>query len=264
MDTNIVGQRIGKLGNAWREQVARACIRRRLSPLLLTTAGLGLNIVGGLLIGAGFAVQASPNWLHFVAGIILLLAGALDLLDDMVARLSENVTKFAAFSDSVFDLYSDLAIFAGALTYFAARGSLGFVIVSAIAFGGVLMTRYTQARAESLLPGRYNAGYMQRPEWIMVVIVSCLLNRLSMGMALIALLSNLAAFHRIWDTHQTAHNLEHPDEAGRGYGSVSAPAFTRFWRSVIFWTFPRQSWQHDLLSGILLLALVLSMLVMPV
>ncbi len=258
MDTNIIGQRIGDVGNTWREEIARACIRRRLSPLLLTTVGMGLNVLGGILIGAGFAAQTSPNWLHLAAGIIVLLAGALDLLDDMVARLSENVTKFAAFSDSVFDLYSDLAIFAGALTYFAARGSLGFVIVSAVAFGGVLLMRYTQARAESLLPGRYNAGYMRRPEWIVVVIVSCLLNRLQVGMVLIALFSNLAVFHRIWDTHQTVHNLEHPDEAGHGYGSVSAPTFTRFWRSVIFWTYPRQSWQHDLLSAILALCIVLS------
>jgi len=263
MDTNIIGQSIGNVGNAWRDEIARECIRRRLSPLLLTTIGMGLNVLGGILIGAGFAIQTSPNWLHLAAGIIMLLAGALDLLDDMVARLSESVTKFAAFSDSVFDIYSDLAIFAGTLAYFAARDSLGFVIVSAIAFGGVLVMRYTQARAESLLPGRYNAGYMRRPEWIVVVIVSCLLNRLQTGMALIAFFSNLAVFHRIWDTHQTAHNLEHPDEAGHGYGSLSAPAVTRFWRSVIFWTYPRQSWQHDLLSLIMLLILILSVFLVP-
>ncbi len=261
MEPNILGQRIGKLGNNWREQVARACIRKRVSPFMLTIVGLGLNVLGGMLIGAGFAVQASVNWLHLAAGIVLLLAGALDVLDDTVARLSENVTKFAAFSDSVFDLFADLAIFAGALIYFAARGSIGFVIVSAVALSGVLMTRYTQARAESLLPGRYNAGYMQRPEWIVVVIMSCLLNRLHVGMMLIALLSNLATFHRIWDTHQTAFNLEHPNEAGRGYGSVLAPPLTRFWRGVVFWTYPRQSWQHDLMSGLLLLVLIVSVFV---
>ena len=258
MDTNILGQSIGTITNTWREQAARACIRRRLSPLLLTAGGLGLSLVGGALIGAGFAAPAPLNWPHRVAGVVVLLAGILDLLDDMVARLSENVTKFTAFSDSVFDLYADLAIFAGALTYFAAHSSVGFVIVSGIACTGVLTMRYARARAESLLPGRYKAGYMQRPEWMAVVIISCLLNRLSVGMTIIAVLSNLATFHRIWDTRQTAHNLEHPDEAGRGYGSVSAPALMRFWRSVIFWTYLRQSWQHDLMSGIILLVLVLS------
>jgi CDP-diacylglycerol---glycerol-3-phosphate 3-phosphatidyltransferase len=202
---------------------ARVCSQARL-PVLLTTAGLGLNIAAGALIGAGAVIDASWNWPHLAAGIALLLAGALDVLDTMVARLAENLTKFAAFADSVSDLYADLAIFAGILTYSAARGSVRLLIVSAAALTGVLTMRYAQARAESLLPGRYDAGYMQRPEWLMVIIVSCLLNRLPVGMVMIALFTNLAAFHRIWDTHQTAHNLAHPDEAGRGYGSATAPA----------------------------------------
>lgn len=260
MDANMVGRYIGDMGNHWRDQLARMCIRRRIAPLWLTSGSLGVSLLAGLLLGTGMAANPAVNWPHRAAAVVLLLAGVLDLLDDMVARLSEHTTKFAAFSDSVFDLYADLAIFAGIIAYFAGRDSVEWIVVAAIAFTGVVMMRYAQARAESLLPGRYHAGYMQRPEWLATLIVACLLNRLPVGVALIAFFTNLATFHRIWDTRQTAHNLEHPDEAGRGYGSRSAPAALRFVRSLIFWTYPRQSWQHDALSLVILICLVVSLL----
>jgi CDP-diacylglycerol--glycerol-3-phosphate 3-phosphatidyltransferase len=217
METNILGQTIGNFGNDWRESIARTFIRKGVSPIFLTVAGLCANLLGGLLIGLGGMAQMPAIWLHLAAGIMILLAGIFDLLDDMVAQLSNSVTKFGVFADSVFDVYADLAIFAGTMTYFALQKNIVLVVVSAIACIGALMTRYTQARAESLLPGRYNAGYLQRPEWIAVVIAACLLNRLYVGMWVIAVFSNLATFHRIWDAHQTAFNMEHPERAAKGY-----------------------------------------------
>lgn len=264
MNSNIVGQTIGNLGNTWRDQAARALMRRGVSPIVLTMTSLCLSVLGGGLIGIGGRAQTSLNWFHISAGGLILVAGFFDLLDDMVAQLSNTVTKFGAFADSIVDVYADLAIFAGAMTCFALQGNIGLVIVSALASVGVLMTRYTQARAESLLPGRYNAGYLQRPEWLAVVILACLVNRLHVGMWVIALLSNLATFHRIWDTRQTAFNMEHPDQAKSSYGSVSSPPLARFVRGVIFWTYPRQSWQHDVLSGLIVLILILSVLLLPV
>lgn len=264
MEMNILGQTIGNWGNDWCDSIARAFIRKGVASIVLTVTGLCANLLGGLLIGFGGMTRDPVNWIHIAAGMVILLAGVFDLLDNMVAQLSNTMTKFGVFADSIVDVYADLAIFAGAMTCFALQGHIGLMIVSGIALVGVLMTRYTQARAESLLPGRYNAGYLQRPEWIAVVIVACLVNRLYVGMWVIAVLSNLATFHRIWDTRQMAFNMEHPERARRGHGSVTSPRPIRFVRGVIFWTYPRQSWQHDMLSGLILLIFILAVFLLPV
>ena len=263
MKANIIGQTIGAFGEHWREEIARALVRRGISPNLLTYSGVVINLCAGLLIGLGAMAQPSVNWIHIGAGVVMLIANLFDLFDGAVARMSDKVTKFGAFSDSVMDRYSDMILFAGAITYFVLRHDMVFAVISSVALVGALMTSYTRARAESLLPGKYDSGYMERAERIVVLIVTCLADRLYIGMIFIAVLANLAAFHRIWDAHQTAFNLEHPDRAGRGYGSVSAPAIVRFLRGVIFWTYPRKSWQHDLLSGILALILIVSLFLLP-
>jgi CDP-diacylglycerol--glycerol-3-phosphate 3-phosphatidyltransferase len=185
------------------------------------------------------------------------------MLDGAVARMSEKVTKFGAFSDSVMDRYSDIALFAGAITYFALRHDMPFVLISALALMGSLMTSYTRARAESLLPGKYNSGYMERAERIVILLVTCLLNRLYMGMIFIAVFANLATLHRIWDAWQTAFNLEHPQEARKGYGSSDAPALLRFFRNLVFWEYPRQTWQHDAIGMLLFILTVLSLFFLP-
>lgn len=263
MKANIIGQTIGAWGEHWREEIARALIRRGVSPNLLIYSGMVLNVGAGLLIGLGVMTHSSVNWIHVGAGVVMLIANVFDLLDGVVARMSDRVTKFGAFSDSVMDRYSDMALFAGAITYFVLRHDTVFVVISSASLVGALMTSYTRAQAESLLPGKYDSGYMERAEHIVVLIVTCLVDRLYVGVIFIAVLANLAAFHRIWDVRQTAFNLEHPDRAGRGYGSASDPAIVRFLRGVIFWTYPRKSWQHDLLSGLMVLMLIVSLFFLP-
>ena len=204
MKANIIGQTIGTFGEHLREEIARALIRRGISPNFLTYSGVVINLGAGLLIGLGVIAHSSVNWIHVGAGVVMLIANLFDLLDGVVARMSDKVTKFGAFSDSVMDRYSDMALFAGAITYFALQHDTVFVVISSASLVGALMTSYTRARAESLLPGKYDSGYMERAERIVVLIVTCLADRLYIGMIFIAILANLAAFHRIWDTRQTA------------------------------------------------------------
>lgn len=268
MTKNIIGNTFGTVGSKWRDQLAQMIIRKRISPNILTLTGVAINLLGGLLLALGASSHSllawkygTLNWIHFLAGLVILLGNIFDLLDGAVARMSGHVTKFGAFSDSVMDRYSDLALFAGAITYFALRHELAFVVIGALALVGAVMTSYTRARAESLLPGKYNSGYMERPERIVMLIVTCFVNRVNLGMIFIALFANLATFHRIWDARQTAFNLEHPDQANTGYGSPNAPAFVQFLRSIIFWKYPRQTWQHDALSALILLVIGLSLFI---
>jgi CDP-diacylglycerol---glycerol-3-phosphate 3-phosphatidyltransferase len=258
MTKNVIGQTVGGLGSQWRDALARRIIRYNISPTALTLIGVLINLLGGFLIGIGAFAHGAINWIHIGAGLVILVANIFDMLDGAVARMSKRVTKFGAFADSVLDRYSDMALFAGAITFFALKHDSVFVVVAAIAAIGSLMTSYTRARAEALLPGNYNSGYMERPERIVILAFTCILNRLYVGMIFIAILGNIATFHRIWDAHQTAFNLEHPDRAGKGYGSPTAPAIVRFGQRLLFWNFPRQTWQHDLMGLIIGILTVLA------
>jgi len=259
MTIGMVGKAIGKYGSQARDAIARAIVNSGISPNLLTATGVLINMCAGALLAIG--VKSTPgaiNWWHVAAGAVIFFANAFDVLDGAVARMAGRVTKFGAFFDSVTDRYSDMMLFAGAITYFALIKDLPFVVVSAVALVGSVMTSYTRARAESVLPGRFDSGYMERPERIVVFLGSCLFSRLYVGMAYIAILSNLATFHRIWDARQISLNLERPESARLGYGSPNSFWLIRGIRSIVFWTFPRQTWQHDLLSLMLLLILLLS------
>jgi len=259
MTKNIIGKTLGTIGSKWRDALAHVIIQNEISPNILTFTGVVINFIGGGLL----ALEASIHGLHIVAGLVILLANIFDMLDGAVARMSGKVTKFGAFTDSVMDRYSDMALFAGAITYFALRHDILFVIISSLALVGAVMTSYTRSRAEALLPGKYNSGYMERPERIVILVATCLVNRLYMGMIFIAFFANLATFHRIWDTRQTAFNLEHPKNAGKGYGSPNSPAILRFIRSIIFWKYPRQTWQHDAMGTIFFFLTLLSLLASP-
>lgn len=258
MTKNIIGKTLGTFGSQWRDVLAQAIIERKISPNILTITGFLINLLGGVLLVLGITVQARFNWIHAMAGVVIFIANIFDMLDGAVARMSQRVTRFGAFCDSVTDRYSDMILFGGGITYFALRSDFLFVIVSAIALVGSVMTSYTRARAESLLPGKFNAGYMERPERIVILAATCLLSRLYMGMLFIAIFSNISTFHRIWDAWQIDHNLEFPDDARKFYGSPNSPLLVRGVRNIVFWSYPRQTWQHDALGLILLFLTLLA------
>ncbi len=256
MTKDFLGKTLGKFGARGRDALAHALINSGVSPNVLTITGVVINIIGGILIAMGAKSSPGIHWLHVLGGVVILIANIFDVLDGTVARLSGRVSKFGAFLDSVTDRYSDMILFSGAITYFALLHDIPFVIVSAAALAGSLMTSYTRARAESLLPGKFNAGYMERPERIVAIVVSCLFSRLYVGMLCIAIFANLATFHRIWDVWHINRNLEYPEQARRGYGSLHSPALIQALRSLTLWTYPRQTWQHDALGVVLFLAML--------
>jgi len=252
------GKVIGNVGRTWRDNLAHVMIAKEISPNVLTLVGLLINLAGGALIAFGACVATGWNWWHVAAGGVIFIANAFDILDGAVARTAGRVTKFGAFFDSVLDRYSDMVLFGGAVTYFALRHDVVLVVVSVLAFVGSIMTSYTRARAESLLPGKFDAGYMERPERIVGVIVACVLSRLYMGMIIIAIWGNLTTFQRIWEVWRTSYNLEHPENARARQSLGTSPAILQMLRELIFWSYPRQTWQNDALGVVLFLIILIA------
>jgi CDP-diacylglycerol--glycerol-3-phosphate 3-phosphatidyltransferase len=166
--------------------------RARVHPDLLTVLGLAVTALAAALYAHG-SIR--------IAGVVVFVAGAFDMVDGRVARLSNRETKFGAFLDSVIDRYSDLFLYTGILVLFARRHATGYVALTTLALMGSVLVSYTRARAENLIQ-ECKIGFMERPERIVLLILGSVLNRLPTALWILTLTSHLAVFHRIYFTRK--------------------------------------------------------------
>lgn len=145
---------------------------------MVTFFGFLLNILstGVLIYGAEVGDRNDHRYLGY-AGIIILLAGSMDMVDGRLARLSGSANSYGALYDSVLDRYSELIMFFGFCYYTVTQDYLLTSIFCFIAMIGSIMVSYTRARAEGLGVNA-SVGIMQRPERIVLVAVSSLLTAL--------------------------------------------------------------------------------------
>src|SRR5215471_4466448 len=111
--------------------IVRAISYLGINPNLLTLIGFLVTIFAAVYFARGEFVAA---------GLVIILAGIFDMLDGRVARITDNVTKFGAFFDSVLDRYSDLAIFLGLMIYYSKAQRLSYMILSGVVMMGAVMT----------------------------------------------------------------------------------------------------------------------------
>ncbi len=144
-------------------------IKLGITPNMVTFFGFLLNIVctGVLIYGAEVGDRSDHRFLGY-AGLIILLAGAMDMIDGRLARLSGTDHPYGALYDSVLDRYSELVMFFGFCYYTVTQDYLLTSIFSFIAMIGSIMVSYTRARAEGL-GVTASVGLMQRPERIVLV-----------------------------------------------------------------------------------------------
>jgi len=162
----------------------------RVNPNVLTLLGLAVNIVAAVLFAKG---------MFTVAGLVVLFAGIFDMVDGEVARRTGRVTRFGAFFDSVIDRYSDLLLLLGLIHWYAKLDQLFYVALTGLVLIGSVMTSYTRARAESLIP-QCKVGFLERPERIVLLIIGALFNRMAAVLWVMAILSNWTVSQRIWYT----------------------------------------------------------------
>jgi CDP-diacylglycerol--glycerol-3-phosphate 3-phosphatidyltransferase len=194
----MFSQYIGKICRAILDIIVKTVSALKIHPNYLTLIGFLTTILAAFHLAKGKFLDA---------GLIIIVAGIFDMLDGRVARITNNVTRFGAFFDSVLDRYSDIAIYLGLIVYYCKGQRISYVILSGIAMMGSLMTSYTRARAESLIP-LCKVGFMERPERLVLLIIGMLANRMAPVLWIIALFSNITVIHRIVFTWQEARRLE--------------------------------------------------------
>jgi CDP-diacylglycerol--glycerol-3-phosphate 3-phosphatidyltransferase len=196
----MLSQFIGKICKAILDLIVAAMAALRINPNLLTFLGFLITIMAAVCLARGKFWQA---------GLVIMLAGIFDMLDGRVARTTNSVTKFGAFFDSVLDRYSDIAMFLGLMIYYSNAQRLSYTLLSGVVLMGAVMTSYTRARAESLIP-KCKVGFMERPERLVLMILGALTDRMAPVLWVMAFFSNLTVIHRIAYTWKEASRLKQP------------------------------------------------------
>jgi CDP-diacylglycerol--glycerol-3-phosphate 3-phosphatidyltransferase len=192
--TRVIGRFFGVFINALVNVLALS----RINPNVLTFLGLVVNIWAAFLFAAG-----KFRW----GAVVVIFAGLFDMVDGRVARETNQVTRFGGFFDSVLDRYSDLAVLAGMLVYYASIDRFFYVVLTAIAMMGTALVSYARARAENMIP-RCKVGFMERPERVVLVIIGGLFNRMAQVLWVIAVLANITVISRMMYTWQETRRLE--------------------------------------------------------
>ncbi|MGC2190887.1 MAG: CDP-alcohol phosphatidyltransferase family protein [Candidatus Dormiibacterota bacterium] len=184
------------------QRLASAARLVKVSPNVITMVGLAMTLVAAVLIGLDLLLPA---------GLVLLLAGSMDILDGAVARVSGRVQRYGAFLDSTADRYGEGAIYLGMLYLFLVRlheDPQVFLIAAALL--GSLLVSYVRARAQSL-GFTCDGGWFARPERVVVMVLGLVLGQwsillLTIALWVLAIATNVTAMQRIfsvWSQHRS-------------------------------------------------------------
>ncbi|MCZ6891217.1 MAG: CDP-alcohol phosphatidyltransferase family protein [Chloroflexi bacterium] len=163
----------------------------KLTPTMVTLIGLALNF--------GVAYLAAVDLL-LPAGVLLLVASAVDMLDGALARLTGTESSFGAFIDSVSDRLGEAAVLFGLLVLFFNDESATGVVLVFLAMVASFMVSYLRARGEGL-GIRSDVGFMTRPERMVVLAVGMLVGHMLVPLGIIVAFSTITAgqrLHHVW------------------------------------------------------------------
>lgn len=139
--------------------------RTKLTPDMLTVAGLVLCVVGAVLVG----FEQRDEKLFFWLGAALFVAGSVaDILDGALARAASKGTVFGAFLDSTFDRLGEAAVLTAIGLVFMREGNEVALVATFAAVVGSMLVSYTRAKAE-MLGLRGDVGFGSRLERVVII-----------------------------------------------------------------------------------------------
>jgi len=171
------------------DPVALAVARTGLTPNGLTALGFAGNLAAGALAGAG---------LFLAAGVVMLAASALDLLDGALARATGRVTVFGGVFDSVLDRLSEAAVLGGLTYHYSRTGphTEELVLVFAAIVGSIVVS-YVRARAQG--EGiDLREGLFTRAERVLLLSLALIIGWVRPALWLLAILATATALQRLY------------------------------------------------------------------
>jgi len=142
----------------------------------------------------------------FLTGGFLILVGALfDVLDGLVARAQNKMTRFGAFLDSVLDRYSDAFIFLAIAYNLKNVSNMTGVILCLITLMGSFLISYSRARAEGI-GEECTYGLMERPERLILISLGTISDFIIPALWILAVLTNFTVMQRIYYVWNATNN----------------------------------------------------------
>ncbi|MEE9283463.1 MAG: CDP-alcohol phosphatidyltransferase family protein [Nitrososphaerales archaeon] len=168
------------------EKAGRVAASTGLPPSFWTGLGLVLSVLSALAY-ARFLPGGPP-----FAGILLLAAGGLDIIDGAVAKATSRESKSGAFIDSTADRISEVVIFSGIIF-----GGYTFPLVVLLAVSLSLLTSYARARAEPLGVDLRGVGIAERPERLIILSSFSFFSLVGYAVILIVILEGATFVQRV-------------------------------------------------------------------
>jgi archaetidylinositol phosphate synthase len=168
-------------------RIALALDNLGFTPNMLTVIGFIFAVMAGIL----FYMKINWMFTYIMAPFLILLSGLMDALDGPLARLGK-ASKFGGILDSTFDRLGEILIFSGIIL-----GELASPFWGIIAISFSLMVSYVRARVEVENVKMESVGIAERPERMLILIISSFLGLIEYGVALIAILTVITFVQRI-------------------------------------------------------------------
>lgn len=197
------------------ERLMRPLVRSGLTPNMVTVIGFLISVLAAAVLFSG----------RFVAGgLLVLFAGAFDMLDGGLARARGGGSKFGAFFDSTLDRLSEGIVYLGLLAWFAEHGRLLTAVIIYTVILGSLLISYARARAEGL-GLECKVGLLARPERVILLGLALLgdgsgISALPDDRILLVVLAGLAVLtfftlaQRIWHIYRLTTPPKQPTPGG--------------------------------------------------
>ncbi len=214
-----------------RDSIARGIILARIPVNAVTLAG---PVAVSLVFVPAFAGNQP------LAGVVLIVAGAFDLLDGAVARISGGITLFGGYLDSAVDRYTDFLMLFGILVYLLShvhgpQRNL-YLILWGFSVVGTSTTAYMRARAETVIPS-CQVGFMERAERTVTIIIGLLSGNVHITLWILAFMTNLISIQRVLYARLQMHGKEPKGKFG-------------------YWLYPRLTTPHFALCAAFILSLI--------
>ncbi|MDO8056960.1 MAG: archaetidylinositol phosphate synthase [Candidatus Hermodarchaeota archaeon] len=206
--------------------IARFFARSRISPNAVTLLG---PIVATIAAWEYYQQQL------LFALLLLLLSGFVDALDGAIARATGKTSPFGGVLDSICDRYSDAIVLCAIIL-----GGWISPFWGIIALIGSLLVSYARARAEAAGVTQLGIGIAERPERLIIIMVTTFLqyltvvgilfsppllfdltNWLGYGVVLVAILAHITVVQRTVMAYRQLATLKAQQESGSEAGDTS-------------------------------------------
>ena len=145
----------------------RGVAKTKLTPDMLTLAGVSLCLAGAVLVGFE---ERNEKLFFWLGGALFVVGSIADILDGALARAASKGTVFGAFLDSTFDRLGEAAMLAAIGLVFMRDGNEIALVATFAAVIGSFLVSYTRAKAEAL-GLRGDVGFGSRVERVVLIAI---------------------------------------------------------------------------------------------